>query len=189
MNPGIYGLGGQIVTPVQGPFAGVADARRLLQTQVLLCAGGGGGGPTSANRSGGGGGGGGVIDTIFNVQIGTIYTVSVGAGAASGNPGPVGSPSRFGPLTAVGGGGGTTLVATLGGTAPGFFGTSRFQPVIATQGFAGGIGSGGVVSGGGGGAGSQGLDATSTAAGAGGVGYGSSITGSLYYYGGGGGGG
>jgi len=44
VNPGIYGLGGQIVTPVQGPFAGVADARRLLQTQVLLCAGGGGGG-------------------------------------------------------------------------------------------------------------------------------------------------
>ena len=188
MNQGIYGLGGQIVTPVQGPFSGVADARKLFQSRVLVCAGGAGGGPTSAGRAGTGSGGGGVIETAFAAQLGTSYTVSVGAGSGIGNPAPVGSPSRFGPLTAVGGGGGTTGVPTLGGTSPGTFATTRFQPVIATQGFSGGIGlSAFTVSGGGGGAGGQGVDATSTACGAGGIGYGSEITGTLFFYGGGGG--
>jgi hypothetical protein len=54
MNPGIYGLGGRLGTPVPVPFSGVADAGKLRTVQVLIVGGGGGGG---GEQAGGGGGG------------------------------------------------------------------------------------------------------------------------------------
>ena len=96
MNPGIYGLGGQIVTPVQGPFSGVADARKLLQVQALVIGGGGGSADGAAgSRGSGGGGAGGMLEQNFAVALGTPYSVAVGAGGAANTNGVGGSASFF----------------------------------------------------------------------------------------------
>lgn len=81
------------------------------QVEVLVVGGGGSGGST---WGGGGGAGGLVFAPEYPIEAG-VYTVRVGAGAvglgASGTsiPGTNGSPSRFGALYALGGGGGGSV--------------------------------------------------------------------------------
>ena len=184
MNPGIYPLGGQIVTPVQGPFSGVADARKLLPVQVLVVAGGGPGG-VSGTRAAGGGGGGGVIEQTLGVTLQTSYTVTVGA---------AGSFSQFGLTTAVPGGSGLNGGGVASGASSGGIvqpAANRVPSICSPQGNAGGVALNQFVQcGGGGGAGAQGGDApNSTQSGAGGAGRISSITGTATAYAGGGGGG
>ena len=191
MNQGIYGLSGTSGTPVQGPFSGTADARKLLSVWTVVCGGGGGGSAGGSTRAGPGGGGGGALEiTALGVFLQTSYTVSVGAGGAAGNN--TGSASQFGQITAVGGGGAQTSSGpAYGATGSGSINIGRYPTVVPQQGFAGGQGvSGLTASGGGGGAGALGGDATAgVSSGSGGIGKASSITGAVYYYGGGGGGG
>jgi len=192
VNPGIYGLGGQIVTPVQGPFAGVADARKLLSIWALICGGGAGGANPVVSRPGPGGGGGGVIEiTALGVMLQTAYSISIGAGGAIQT---LGTPSQFGSIVALGGGSPSSS-ATGGiaaGTGPGVvISNSAVSPMTPSQGFAGGSANSGnnAIASGGGGAGTVGANAVSGASGNGGAGRSSSISGATYLYGGGGGGG
>jgi hypothetical protein len=190
MNQGIYGLGGQVVTPVQGPFSGVADARKLLAVQALVVAGGGGANAGLATRPCGGGGGGGVIDTITAVFLNVAFQIVIGAGGSSS--GSTGSYSRFGDFSAAPGGGAINSGSNPGyATGMGSVNASRVASVISSQGFAGGIGNAAVtVAGGGGGAGGQGVDGVvGVAAGNGGIGKFSATPAIATYYGGGGGGG
>lgn len=169
----------------------------------LAVAGGGGGG----FPAGGGGGAGGLLTSTASLTVGTVYTITVGAG---GNGGLVatstlptnGSNSVISStgltVTAVGGGyGGSGGISTgvgasggsgggagnNGGSASGAAGTSG-------QGFAGGNNIGAVPypTGGGGGASAVGANAAGSASGAGGAGTASSITGTSVTYAGGGGG-
>ena len=192
MNPGIYGLGGQIVTPVQGPFSGTADARKLLSVQALIVAGGGGAIGNNSGRPGPGGGGGGVVDQIVGVRLGTRYAVQVGAGGTGGSSPTAGGVSLFASIVAVGGRfsdiSGTTTLAGASGAGTSF--TNRVLAQIPSQGSNGGLGVSNATSpGGGGGAGAVGADATASVAGSGGIGRASAITGTTIFYGAGGGGG
>jgi len=189
VNHGIYGLGGQIVTPVQGPFSGVADARKMLSVQALVVGGGGGGANAiNSSRPGPGGGGGGVLEQPIGVTLGTAYAVTVGAGGASQANG---SHSLLGQVCAAGGAGANNTGAIASAaTGAGATSTSvRNASVITPQGFSGGLLFSGFGSpcGGGGGAGSQGGDGANLVSGSGGNGRASSITGSVYLFGGGGG--
>lgn len=153
--------------------------------EFLVCAGGGGG-------SGGGGGGGGFVCSVtgtasggglpayepFDLVSGTSYSVSIGAGGASGNltstAGSDGSPTTFGPLTLSGGGGGAGEIAggpgsngRNGGSGGGAASWSNSSSAsggtsVFSQGFRGGNvpGVSSYASGGGGGAGGPGVDAT-----------------------------
>lgn len=142
--------------------------------KILVVGGGGGGRYGTAPESGGGGNGGGAGGVIYQditLTKGTTYTVTVGAGGASGT---TGSSSVFGSLTASGGGGNG-----------GYCGNGT-----PLQGFPGGrqvdIGQGC----GGGGAGTAGTDGASGGyAGSGGNGISINITGTSTYFAGGGGGG
>lgn len=136
--------------------------------------GGGGGGASSASIGGGGGGGGAYSISILTLTPGTIYTVTVGAGAAgvSAANGGTGGDSWFsttGTVLAKGGGGGLFNTAA-GGGAGGASGSS-----VGTTKFSGGAGGTGqnLVSGsGGGGGGGAGNAAVGGAGGNGGVGVG-----------------
>ena len=134
-------------------------ATTITFVDVLLVGGGGGGGGGQGNYDyfqGGAGGGGGVRRVSIPVSSSPgSYTVTIGAGGASGSsgsaPGSVGGDTSFGP-TAVGGGGkgrsgkdpstGATLSdapATGGGggattSAPADYGTS---PYVVTDPFGG----------------------------------------------------
>jgi hypothetical protein len=196
VNPGIYGLGGQIVTPVQGPFSGVADAWKMLSVQALLVGGGGGGSNAIVNgRPGPGGGGGGVLEQAIGITLGRSYVVTVGAGGASQANG---SHSVFGQVCAAGGAGAnnTGAIASVATGAGAISLSVRNTSLITPQGFSGGLAANGYGSpvGGGGGAGAQGGDSSVTAgpgtgfSGAGGAGRSSTIF-DAYLYGGGGGGG
>ena len=175
----------------------------------------GGGGSSSANITGGGGAGG-LVNSTFDTQRGTTYTVLVGAGAAAPNisphPAPGSNSSIVNTITAYGGGsspyytyytnglsggsgsGGLAWNITTGANVTGGNG-------IQGQGNAGGSGwavNGQGGGGGGGGAGGVGGNSTATIAGNGGIGsiipYPLTSVGQLYngnYYlaaGGGGGG-
>ncbi len=172
----------------------------------LVIAGGGAGGQDTGAGGGAGGyrnsfssetsGGGGSSETALSLSPGTVYTITVGGGAAA-NPG---SPSRIGgdgddssisgsditDITSAGGGGGGG-----GGGSPGQAGGSgggggdtngTGGAGTANQGFAGGTSSGGWA-GAGGGAGEAG---DTDGDGHGGDGLASSITGSSVTRGGGG---
>ena len=88
--------------------------------QYFIVAGGGAG-------SGGGGGGGGIKTNVPGTNLSnnlahpvsvTTYTVTVGAGGATGGPTAVpGSNSSFGPITATGGGGGGAPWSSVSGTS------------------------------------------------------------------------
>lgn len=172
---------------------------QTYSASYLMVAGGGG----SGRDYSGGGGGGGLLSGTSTLNIGTTYSVTVGAGGAAGPSSGVigglqGSNSTFNSLTAIGGGGGmgggqgqsggTTGGSGGGGSAGagGFAGT-------AGQGYAGGSGGGsnGNAGGGGGagGVGGNGGGGSGGPPGNGGIGAQSSITGSAIYYAGGGGGG
>ena len=71
--------------------------------QYLLVGGGGAGGA----QIGGGGGAGGVVPGSASLSVGTVYTVTVGAGGAGGSgAGGDGNPSLLGTISVLGGGGG-----------------------------------------------------------------------------------
>jgi len=184
----------------------------IYGASYLVVAGGGGGGDAHA----GGGGAGGLLtgSTVFNV--GTTYTITVGAGGAgsvsnqsrgtNGNNSVL-SGTSFTTLTSIGGGGGGSRTdnnnVAAQGASGGSGGGGGGQDVSWTpsptggsgtsgQGYAGGNGVGGGAAaggGGGGGAGAAGANASANVSGNGGVGVASSITGSSVYYAGGGGGG
>jgi hypothetical protein len=163
-----------------------ASSVRELFAQYLVIAGGGPGGVAvgSLTNTGTGGGGAGGYLTAAGVplQLGTLYTITVGAGASS-NGLEIGSNSVFGSITAFGGGGGGSPSAPNGksggsGGGAGYhqFGTSGEGSGTPGQGFAGGSRSG-EASGGGGGAGGVGGSTSNNTPGTQGPGLASSITG------------
>lgn len=173
----------------------------------LIVGGGGAGGGTYA---GGGGGGGYVAANGVNINSGSVFTVTVGAGGTSsqGNVhGGSGSNSSFIASTAIGGGGGGQWngnngpqAGYSGGSGGGGGGADSTTAAgaggsaTAGQGYAGGNGSnfttGGTGGGGGGGgASAAGANASNPYGGAGGAGLNWQSLGVLYAGGGGGGGG
>jgi len=202
--------------------SGSFTPQTALSCDVLVVAGGGGGG----GYFGGGGGAGGLrLLTAQSFASNTTQLVTIGAGgtgsAGSGNASNGGN-SSFGSISADGGGGGNSGNTAApanggsgGGAGPSYSGgsgnTGSYTPV---EGYAGGVGTGGLyitTGGGGGGAGgtggngvgSSGGHAGNGGVGAGGTGYtnyaildamgAATTTGVLssshYYYAGGGGGG
>jgi hypothetical protein len=187
----------------------------------LVVAGGAGSGGrgVSAGGSGGGGAGGyrnsyltetsggnGSSEASLTFNVGTVYTITVGAGGAGGLSGDSNgtgdngtdssiSGSGISTITSLGGGGGgdgtspNTIGASGGSGGGSVSGTSNAGGSgTANQGFGGGGGANN-NGGGGGGASAVGANATTPNAGNGGNGLASSITGSSVTRGGGGGGG
>lgn len=153
--------------------------------EVLVIGGGGGG---SLSNGGGGGAGGYVEDTTRYITAGAALTVTVGAG---GPPGYNGNSSIIGTLAvAVGGGTGSPVSGTFGGSGGGATAASLGSPGTATvgQGNNGGTRVAGTAGGGGGGAGAVGANGATTVGGNGGAGTASTITGSSVTRAGGGGG-
>jgi hypothetical protein len=188
----------------------------------LVIAGGGAGGQHSSTNSAGGGGaggyrnsystetsgGGGSSEASLTFNIGTVYTVTVGAGgtAVSNNKGNNGSDSSISgtglsTITSVGGGGGSVQTTNGNGKAGGCGGGACYGDDdtandggagTANQGFRGGnkLANLSAVGCGGGGAGVQGTDGVATSGNEvtnGGNGLASSITGSSVTRAGGGG--
>ena len=169
----------------------------------LVIAGGGGGGSWVASGGGAGGyrnsyltetsGGGGSSEANLSFNIGTVYTVTVGAGGTGGEFN-VSDNATSGSNSLISGTGITTITSTGGGKGRGFNGTVNgvsggsgggARPLgtggsgTANQGFAGGNGAAESAAGGGGGAGAVGQAAPSNSQGGnGGNGLASSITGS-----------
>ena len=171
-----------------------------IAVEYLIIAGGGGGGHGDGTSRGGAGGAGGYrcsvsgelsgggasSEPVFYAREGVSYTVTVGAGGASGyaspdNAGGSGETSSFGPVWSTGGAGGPRNYTTAtghGGSGAGAgaqnLGVLRYgSPGIPGQGYAGGNMQGSSSNaGGGGGAGGAGSQPTA------GVGVSSSITGS-----------
>jgi hypothetical protein len=173
----------------------------------LVIAGGGAGGFSFNSYTAGGGGAGGYrTATDYLVELGTPYSVTVGAGAASTHPQTVASNSIFSDITSAGGGFGAANGFSQGSGAGGSGGGGSQQDAPGTynaapgnvpatspsQGNNGGTGDPDTGGGGGGGAnavGSDGSGSPSTrAGGAGGAGKASSITGPSVTRAGGGGG-
>jgi len=169
---------------------------------LVVAGGAGSGGIQVGSGIAGGGGAGGYLTSTANVNIGTGYTVTIGAGgsggAATGQVGFSGSTSSFNSTAPVGGGGGspgrdTNIAGVSGGSGGGGGGGGGGSGTTAGsgtsgQGYAGGTGYTGpnYGSGGGGGAGAVGAAGTSAGGGNGGVGLNWQSLGT-YYAGGGGG--
>lgn len=144
----------------------------VTSVQYLIAAGGGGGGGAQAPAGGGAGGAGGYLSGTVSVTPNTTYTVTVGAGGATGNfssNGGQGGNSSFSPVgTATGGGYGGQGIGTGngsgnaggsggsggGGGGSGYGGGASGGSGTSGQGNSGGSGS--ISGGGGGGAGSSG---------------------------------
>lgn len=184
----------------------------------LVIAGGGSGGNGGGVGGGGGGaggyrssysgdtlsGGGGTVETPIQANVGTVYTVTVGAGGNGGvgytiaqyNTGVASSVSATGMTTisTVGGGSGggyidsSGTITVNGGSGGGYGSGTGYTGGTGTanQGYGGGTGGSVYHAGGGGGAGSVGGNGNS---GSGGSGQSSSITGTAVVRAGGGGGG
>jgi hypothetical protein len=221
-NP-IYNTNGQSVTLVysgatQGWIPTVDDDVTLETPQsysvdMLVIAGGGSGGKADnvGNSEGGGGGGaGGYRTSTQSLNVGGVYTITVGDGGAlvsvnntQGNNGSNSSISGSGitTITSTGGGGGGNIGGTGNNGGSGGGGGSDASPpnpggsgntpsTSPSQGNNGGNGVDSGYAGGGGGAGAVGQNAVQPGkAGNGGAGTASSITGSSVTYAGGGGGG
>jgi len=173
----------------------------------LILAGGGGGSGATETGSGGGGAGG-LLTGTETLNVGSVYSVTVGGGGTAGT-GPAGTDRRGGngnnsvlsgagitTKTATGGGGGGHDGSpTRDGNSGGCGGGGSYNGVGGSgtvgQGFAGGNGNTGTNQGAGGGGGTSavGANGTPSTGGNGGAGTASSITGSSITYGGGGGGG
>ena len=179
-------------------FVSVTDIRPPYTASYLVVAGGGGAG---FNR-GGGGGAGGLLSGTTTLTVGSVYTITVGAGgtagtalgaATSGNNSVL---SGFGitTITSIGGGkggdGGATGAAGGSGGSGGGAATGSASGGSGTsgQGSAGGNASGNGAAGGGG-ASAVGSSTVAATGGNGGAGSASTITGSSVTYAGGGGGG
>ena len=81
---------------------GLPSAPKPSSVDYLVVAGGGGGGRASSGNSyGGGGGGAGGFRTAASFGIGASFTVTIGAGGASGT---VGNDSVFSTITSAAGG-------------------------------------------------------------------------------------
>lgn len=178
----------------------------IYDVDFLVIAGGGGGGSDYGSGGGAGGyrasfnsetsGGGGSSESALSVEVGTPYTVTVGAGGTGARVGIQGSNSVFSSVTSIGGGfgtgEGTGVSAGSGGSGGGgMYNYTTAGSGTANQGFDGGTTGGGspFTPAGGGGAGAVGGNGTSSSAGAGGNGVASTITGSSVTRAGGGGGG
>ena len=216
-----YASGGDIITN-DGTYwihtflsSGTFTPAKALTCDYLVVAGGGGAGYANGGGGSGGGGagglrstvtatgGGGSLETALSVMLNTAYTVTVGAGGASGGstiPISGGNSSISGTgittVTSIGGGA-STINGTFNAASGGSGGGAAYQYAggagTTNQGYAGGNGSptgspfGG---GGGGGAGAAGSSAGGSSGGAnGGNGVATSISGSSVTYAGGGGGG
>jgi hypothetical protein len=177
-------------------YKAITPPAATYSASYLIVAGGAGGG-SRVNRGGGGGGAGGLLASTASLTPGSVYTVTVGAGGASVNPGTTGNPGSNSSLTgqtaAIGGGYGGFSSGGSGGSGGG--GSGNIDPGgtgTVGQGNNGGTGSSNAGptfgGGGGGGSGAVGSDGTSGAGGNGGNGTASSITGSSVTYAGGGGG-
>jgi hypothetical protein len=188
-----------------------ALAPTTYSADFLVIAGGGGGGGGKDDGFGGGGGGaggyrtstgtsggGGSAEASLTFNLGTVYTITVGAGGAGGTNanGVVGSDSSISgtgitTITSSGGGFGKGSapggIGGSGGSGGGSSAISQIASGTANQGFNGGQGSAGQgLGGGGGGAGAVGANAGASG-GNGGAGLASSITGSSVTRAGGGG--
>ena len=164
--------------------------------------GGGAGGYRSSNSTYGGSGGGANAESSLSFLVGTVYTITVGAGGSSGANGVASSisGSNVTTITSVAGGAGSPS-GSSNGNSGGSGGGGDFQSSAvggsgtANQGFSGGNGGGYIdltdiyLTGGGGGAGAVGVNGSGSASGNGGVGKASTITGSSVTRAGGGGGG
>jgi hypothetical protein len=180
---------------------------------LAIAGGGGGDGGVGSNNAGGGGaggyrnsystetsGGGGTSETELTFNIGTVYTITVGAGGTDGGTGN----STSGNNSSISGTGLTTITSSGGGAGGGDnrsgssggsgggggYSSGTGGSGTANQGFAGGNGGGNsspYQAGGGGGSGAVGVAGSST--GNGGAGTASSITASSVTRAGGGGGG
>ena len=205
----------------EGTSPSLTDFPATYSVDFLVIAGGGGGAGAGGGGSGGGGGGaggyrnsfstetsggGGSSESSLTFSLGTVYTITVGAGGSGGTSAATGagtngsngsnssiSGTGISTITSTGGGGGgsESLTANSGGSGGGkgrLAGTEGAG--TANQGYRGGntaVDDGGT---GGGGAGAVGENAPSGASGGnGGAGLASSITGSSVTRGGGGGGG
>ena len=172
-----------------------------IPVEYLVVGGGGGGGGVIG---GGGGAGGFRTATGFSCLVGSVLTVTVGAGGAGGVAsswlGTSGSNSVFSTITSAGGGGGnaeSSPAPTSGGSGGGAGynyngsgGAGNTPSVSPSQGNNGGSSTGnGNTTGGGGGAGAAGGNSSTSVSGNGGAGTASSISGSSVTYAGGGGGG
>lgn len=185
-------------------FNAITPVSNYTISYLIVAGGGGGGGGGAGGANGGGGGAGGLLTGTSTLQIGTSYTVTVGAGGAGGSSsgltGTNGNNSSATSQTATGGGGGAGsngVNAASGGSGGGGGYISGFTAGgsgTSGQGNAGGTGknySTGAGTGGGGGAGAVGGNAGNNdpgPSGSGGAGTASSITGSSVTYAGGGGG-
>lgn len=180
-----------------------------LPIEYLVLAGGGAGAPgNSGNIGNGGGGAGGLLNSTENLNFGTAYTFTVGAGATGpaaglGNVGSNGSNSVISgtgltTITALGGGSSKAYVAgSFSSNSGGCGGGGTYNNIAPGTGTAGpprqgydgaaGINSGNYAGGGGGGTGANGVAGAS--GGTGGAGSSKTIMGSAVTYGGGGGGG
>jgi hypothetical protein len=162
---------------------GTLNIPDTASADVLVVAGGGGGGGHDSYGAGGGAGGL-IYSTAFSIAANSSYTVTVGGGGGvAGDVGGNGANSVFGPLTALGGGGGSWggINGGSGGSGGGaYWGT----PGTGLQPDSGGYGNNGGGSGGGGGGGAG--AAGGSVYGPGGIGREYSISGVAAYYAGGG---
>ena len=182
---------------------------RIIPIEYLVLAGGGAGAAGNPGNIGNGGGGaGGILNSTVNINYGTSYTFTVGAGA-TGTAAGLGNVAANGSNSVISGTGFTTITALGGGSAKAYIsgsfasnsggcgGGGTYSNIAAgsgtagppRQGYDGGAGfAGGNYSGGGGG-GTGAVGFSGSAGGQGGQGATSSIRGTSTYYGGGGGGG
>ena len=188
------------------PYAGAGGSQLRFNNylvEYVIAAGGGGGAANWAAGGGAGGyrssvvgensGGGTTAESRATVSAGTSYTITVGAGGASGSSGS--NSSAFG-LTATGGGfsgGSNSNAGASGGSGAGGWNVAGYSGTSG-QGFAGGTGLATTgAPGGGGGAGAVGANGSATGGSAsgvggnGGAGVASSITGTSVTRAGGGG--
>jgi hypothetical protein len=165
--------------------------------------GGGGAGGYRNSYSTETSGGGGSSEASLSFVIGTVYTITVGAGAVAnttndtkGTNGSNSSISGTGitTITSTGGGGGggagspSNNIGASGGSGGGSASTGGGGTGTANQGYNGGNSNNSTGGGGGGGSGAVGSTTSTTAGGNGGAGLASSITGSSVTRAGGGGG-
>lgn len=188
------------------PYASAGSSQLRFNNylvEYVIAAGGGGGAANWAAGGGAGGyrssvvgensGGGTNAESRATVSAGTSYTITVGAGGASGSSGS--NSSAFG-LTATGGGfsgGSNSNAGASGGSGAGGWNVAGYSGTSG-QGFAGGTGLATTgAPGGGGGAGAVGANGSATGGsasgvgGSGGAGVASSITGTSVTRAGGGG--
>jgi hypothetical protein len=155
----------------------------------------GGGGTLSAYNTGGGGAGG-MLTGTASIQVGNVYTITVGGGGSAGSPAGSGNNSTITgaggiSITSLGGGSSKTGAGNSGGSGGGGEGNGTNVGGSGTpgQGNAGGTGAGFYGGGGGGGAGAAGGNTIPGVSGTGGNGSATSITGTPATYAGGGSGG